>query len=79
MDAGTQTVWASLMQIPIAVLNSATGIPESTFMMLKSYPLVIAPGTGGETCLMNCNLTFNTVGATVTQSESVGPLRNRQL
>ena len=63
LRAGTQTVWASLMQIPNSVLNAATGVPESTFSELKKYPLVIAPGTGGESCLKKCNLDFKTVSA----------------
>lgn len=59
--AGTQTIWASLMQIPTSVLNAATGIPESTFNEFKKYPLVIAPGTGGEACMAKCNIDFQTV------------------
>ena len=63
MAAGTQTVWASLMRIPNSVLNAATGVPESTFSELKKYPLVIAPGTGGESCLAKCGLNFKSVRA----------------
>ena len=63
MTAGTQTTWASLMQIPNSVLNAATGVPESTFSELKKYPLVIAPGTGGEACMAKCNIDFKTVSA----------------
>lgn len=58
-DPGTQTIWHSLMMVPNPVLHAATGIPESTFSMLKTnYPLVTAPGTGGEECLKRCGLTF---------------------
>ncbi len=54
------------MMIPNSVLNAATGVPESTFTELKKYPLVIAPGTGGESCLAKCNITFQEVrGVTV--------------
>lgn len=61
-DPGTQTIWSSLMMVPNPILNAATGIPESTFSMLKSnYPLVTAPGTGGEECLKRCGLTFKDV------------------
>ena len=60
-SAGTQTIWSSLMMIPNSVLNAATGIPESTFTEFKKYPLVIAPGTGGESCLAKCNITFQEV------------------
>ena len=63
MDAGTQTIWSSLMMIPNSVLNAATGVPESTFTELKKYPLVIAPGTGGEECMAKCNIDFRTVSA----------------
>ena len=49
------------MQIPNSVLHAATGIPESTFTEFKKYPLVIAPGTGGEACLAKCNITFQAV------------------
>jgi hypothetical protein len=50
------------MQVPNSILNAATGIPEATFASLKSrYPLVTAPGTGGEECLARCNLTFAAV------------------
>ncbi len=49
------------MQIPTSVLNAATGIPESTFNEFKKYPLVIAPGTGGEACMAKCNIDFQTV------------------
>jgi hypothetical protein len=49
------------MMIPNSVLNAATGVPESTFTELKKYPLVIAPGTGGESCLAKCNITFQEV------------------
>ena len=46
-DPGTQTTWNSMMMIPNDILNSATGIPESTIALLKStYPLVTPPGTG---------------------------------
>ena len=38
--AGTQTVWHSLVKIPNVALNAATGIPESTWKELKTYPLV---------------------------------------
>jgi len=62
-SAGTQTIWSSLMMIPNSVLNAATGIPESTFTEFKKYPLVIAPGTGGEACLAKCNITFQAVRA----------------
>jgi quercetin dioxygenase-like cupin family protein len=57
-DPGTQTMFASLMQVPTNILHSATGIPEVTINLLKTYPLVTAPGTGGEECLKRCNLTF---------------------
>jgi hypothetical protein len=51
-----------VMQVPNSILNAATGIPEATFASLKStYPLVTAPGTGGEECLARCNLTFAAV------------------
>lgn len=64
-DPGTQTTWNSMMHIPNRILNSATGIPEATFAQLKSnYPLVTAPGTGGEACLQKCGLTFNAVSPT---------------
>ena len=49
------------MQIPTSVLNAATGIPESTFNEFKKYPLVIAPGTGGEACMAKCDIDFQTV------------------
>ncbi len=49
------------MKIPNSVLHAATGIPESTFTEFKKYPLVIAPGTGGEACLAKCNITFQAV------------------
>ena len=71
--AGTQTIWASLMQIPNTVLNAATGIPESTFTELKKYPLVVAPGTGGEACMAKCGIDFQTVSSaqgSVTQQQS---------
>ncbi len=61
-DPGTQTMWNSMMHIPNRILNSATGIPESTFTQLKSnYQMVTAPGTGGEACMQKCGLSFNAV------------------
>ena len=58
-DPGTQTTWNSMMMIPNDILNSATGIPETTIALLKSnYPLVTPPGTGGEACLAKCGLDF---------------------
>ena len=68
--AGTQTIWASLMQIPNSVLNAATGVPESTFTELKKYPLVIAPGTGGEACMAKCNIDFQTVSSILSNTAS---------
>lgn len=60
-DPGTQTMWNALLKIPNRILHAASGIPESTFQVLKSkFALVTAPGTGGEDCLARCNLTFAT-------------------
>jgi hypothetical protein len=60
------------MMIPNSVLNAATGVPESTFTELKKYPLVIAPGTGGEACLARCNITFQESNAFL-PAPGVGP------
>ena len=51
-----------MMHIPNRILNSATGIPEATFAQIKAgYPLVTAPGTGGEECMKRCGLNFTSV------------------
>jgi len=60
-DPGTQTVWASLMNVPTEILHAATGISEAKIAELKQYRLVIAPGTGGEDCLRKCGRTFDAV------------------
>ncbi|KAK9809020.1 hypothetical protein WJX72_008010 [[Myrmecia] bisecta] len=57
-DPGTQTMWNSLLQVPTAALNAATGLSEVNIEQLKSLPLVIAPGTGGEECMKRCGLDF---------------------
>lgn len=62
-DPGTQTIWHSLVKIPDAALNAATGIPESMWKSLKTYPLAIAPTTGGEECMKKCGLTYKTANA----------------
>lgn len=52
-------MWNSILKLPYRILHAASGIPESTFAVLKSrYALITAPGTGGEACLAKCNLTF---------------------
>jgi len=56
-------VWGSLMRVPSPVLQAATGIDESVFDSYKKLPLVIAPGTGGTSCMAKCNVTFSTVRA----------------
>ena len=61
--AGTQTVWGSLMRVPSPILQAATGIDESVFDAYKRLPLVIAPGTGGTSCMAKCGVNFTTVRA----------------
>ena len=56
-------MWGSLMRVPSPVLQAATGIDESVFDSYKKLPLVIAPGTGGTSCMAKCNVTFSTVRA----------------
>ncbi|KAK9804999.1 hypothetical protein WJX73_010155 [Symbiochloris irregularis] len=59
-DPGTQTMWGSMMRVPTHILHSATGLPERLISGLKQFPLVTAPGTGGEACLRRCGLSFQT-------------------
>ena len=44
-DPGTQSIWNSVMQVPSPILHLSSGLPEATFNLLKTYPLVLAPGT----------------------------------
>ena len=76
-DPGTQTMWGAMMTIPTDMLHMATGIPESTIEQLKSYPIVTAPGTGGEACLKRCGMDFASVRLTNSPStlKIVDPLR----
>lgn len=64
-DPGTQTMWGSMMQIPTSILHMSTGIPEDTINLLKNYPRVVAPGTGGEECLRRCGLNFTQVSGSL--------------
>lgn len=54
-DPGTQSMWNSMMRVPTHILNAANGIPENIINRLKQYPLVTAPGTGGEECIARCS------------------------
>lgn len=77
-DPGTQTMWASMMRVPNAILHAATGIPEKTFSELKEdYPLVTAPGTGGEECLARCGLNFKDVRLHTLVSSKYSHMRRR--
>jgi quercetin dioxygenase-like cupin family protein len=58
LDPGTQTTWSALVAVPTSIIQLSTGIPESQIDQLKTLPLLIAPGTGGEECLKKCGLDF---------------------
>ncbi|KAK9823393.1 hypothetical protein WJX72_002454 [[Myrmecia] bisecta] len=62
-DPGTQTMWNSLLQVPTPALNAATGLSEVNIEQLKTLPLVVAPGTGGEECMRRCGLDFQKANA----------------
>jgi hypothetical protein len=56
-DPGTQSTIPALFRIPIPILHMSSGIPEATWLNLRTqYPPPQAPGTGGEDCLRRCNL-----------------------